>query len=75
MYLSDNISLLSVDGIKPNNDTIKAGEYPIQTAYYIVIRKDEPENSKTRELVKAMLSTRGQLVAENAGYVPLGKGE
>ena len=75
MYLSDDISLLSVNGVEPNNDTIKAGEYPIQTAYYIVIRKDEPENSKTRELVEAMLSTRGQLAAENAGYVPLGKGE
>lgn len=75
MYLSDDISLLSVNGVEPNNETIKAGEYPIQTAYYIVIRKDEPENSKTRELVEAMLSTRGQLAAENAGYVPLGKGE
>lgn len=75
MYLSDDIELLAVDGVKPNNDTIKEGEYPIQTAYYIVIRKDEPENSKTRELVEAMLSTRGQLAAENAGYVPLGKGE
>ena len=75
MYLSDDISLLSVNGVEPNNETIKAGEYPIQTAYYIVIRKDESENSKTRELVEAMLSTRGQLAAENAGYVPLGKGE
>ena len=75
MYLSDDISLLSVNGVEPNNETIKAGEYPIQTAYYIVIRKDEPENSKTRELVEAMLSTRGQLAAENAGYVSLGKGE
>lgn len=75
MYLSDDISLLSVNGVEPNNETIKAGEYPIQTAYYIVIRKDESEDSKTRELVEAMLSTRGQLAAENAGYVPLGKGE
>lgn len=75
MYLSDDITLLSVDGVEPNNETIKAGEYPIQTAYYIVIRKDEPEDSKTRELVEVMISKRGQLVAENAGYVPLGKGE
>lgn len=75
MYLSDNIRLLSVNGVDPNNETIKEGEYPIQTAYYIVIRKDEPEDSNTRKLMEAMLSTRGQLAAENAGYVPLGKGE
>ena len=75
MYLSDNIKLLSVNDVEPNNETIKEGEYSIQTAYYIVIRKDEPEDSKTRVLMDAMLSARGQLVAENAGYVPLGKGE
>ena len=75
MYLSDDIRLLAVDGVEPNNETIKEGEYPIQTAYYIVIRKNEPEGSKTRALMNAMLSTRGQMAAENAGYVPLGKGE
>ena len=75
MYLSDDIRLLAVDGVEPNNETIKEGEYPIQTAYYIVIRKNEPEGSKTRALMNAMLSIRGQMAAENAGYVPLGKGE
>ena len=43
--------------------------YPLQTAYYIVIRKDEPENSDTRKLVEAMLSREGQTVAEEVGYV------
>ena len=38
MYLSDEIKLLKVDGVEPNNDTIKNGEYPILTAYYIVNR-------------------------------------
>lgn len=63
------IKLLGVNGVKPNNKTIQDGSYPIQTAYYIVINKNEPENSDTRKLVKAMLSERGQQVAEEAGYV------
>ena len=67
--VKDRINLLSINGVKPNNKTIKSEEYPLETAYYIVIRKDEPENSKTRKLMEAMLSDRGQAVAEEAGYV------
>lgn len=67
--ISDRIKLLAINGIAPNNETIKKEEYPLETAYYIVIRKDEPENSDTRKLVNAMLSARGQTLAEEVGYV------
>jgi len=67
--VSDRIRLLAIDGVEPNNKTIKNEEYPLETAYYIVIRKDEEKDSNTRKLVDAMLSSRGQAVAEEAGYV------
>lgn len=69
--IANGIKLLGVNGVKPNNETIKDGTYPIQSAYYIVIRKDEPKGSKVRKLVDAMLSKRGQKVAKEAGYVPV----
>ena len=67
--VANKIKLLSVNGIEPNNENIKNETYPLNTAYYIVIRKSEPENSDARKLRDAMLSTRGQAVAEEAGYV------
>ncbi len=67
----NGIKLLGVNGVKPSYETIKDGSYPIQTAYYIVMRKDEPENSSARKLADAMLSNRGQAVAKEAGYVPV----
>ena len=67
----NGIKLLGVNGVKPSYETIKDGSYPIQTAYYIVMRKDEPENSSARKLANAMLSNRGQAVAKEAGYVPV----
>lgn len=67
--VADKIKLLEVDGVLPNNETIKSEEYPLETAYYIVFRKDEPEDSDVRKLAEAMLSARGQEVAEEAGYV------
>ena len=69
MYSKDKIKLLSVNGIEPTYDNIKTGLYNIQTAYYAVIRKDEPENSDTRKLLNAMISTYGQNIAKEAGYV------
>lgn len=69
--IADRIRLLAIDGVEPNDDTIKNDTYPLQTAYYIVINKNEEEGSNTRKLVEAMLSTRGQSVAKEAGYVPV----
>lgn len=73
MYLSDNIKLLKVNGIEPNNKSISSESYPILTAYYAVTRADEPANSNTTKLKEAMISDRGQQVAEEAGYVPISK--
>ncbi len=69
MYTTDTMKLLSVNGIKPTYENIQTGLYDIQTAYYAVIRKDEPENSDVRKLLNAMKSARGQNVAKEAGYV------
>lgn len=69
--VASNIKMLGVDGVKPNNSTIKDESYPFTTAYYIVINKADDENSQARILANQMLSARGQQVAEQAGYVPV----
>ena len=67
----NGVKLLGVDGVVPSYDTIKDDTYPIKTNYYIVLRKDEPEDSQARKLANDMLSARGQQVAKEAGYVPV----
>ena len=69
--VAEGIKLLKINGVEPNDDTIGKEEYPLKTAYYIVMRKDEPEGSNARKLAEAMLSDRGQAVAKEAGYVPV----
>ena len=66
--ISNKIKLLAVDGVKPSNETIKNGEYTLNTAYYIVTRKGDT-SEEAQKLVNAMLSEEGQRVAEEAGYV------
>ena len=69
MYSSDTMKLLSINGNAPTYENIQTGIYDIQTAYYAVIRKDEPEDSDARKLLNLMKSERGQNVAKEAGYV------
>ena len=70
MYKKDTIKILSIDGIEPTNETIKAQEYPFYTNGYIVYRKDEPEDSNVMKWVNSVLSKRGSEIILNAGYVP-----
>lgn len=69
--VASRIKFLGINGVKPNEKTIKDGSYPFTTAYYIVINKADDENSASRKLANYMLSARGQKVAKEAGYVPV----
>lgn len=69
--VASNIKFIGIDGIEPSNENIQNGTYPYTTAYYIVINKADGENSPARILLNQMLSTRGQQVAKDAGYVPV----
>ena len=73
MYGNDNIKFIGVDGVKPTYETIQDKSYPLMSAYYIVINKNEPKDSKVRKIVSEFLSNRGQKVAKETGYVPVNK--
>jgi phosphate transport system substrate-binding protein len=71
MYTRDTIKLIGVDGVKPDPSAIKSDKYPLTSAYYAVVRKNEPEGTFASKLLKWILSEQGQKVAEKAGYIPL----
>ena len=70
MYGNENIKFLAVDGVSPNHDTIKDESYPLITAYYIVTLKDT-KNTAVSKVNKAMLESKGQEIARNAGYIEI----
>ena len=70
MYGNDKIKFLAVDGVSPNHDTIKDNTYPLITAYYIVTLKNT-ENKAANEVKEAMLGSKGQEIARNAGYTEI----
>ncbi|AOY77818.1 PstS family phosphate ABC transporter substrate-binding protein [Clostridium formicaceticum] len=71
MYTKDTIKLIGVDGVKPDKETIKNNSYPLSSAYYAVLRKDETSDSSARLLLEWLLSDEGQEVAQESGYIPV----
>jgi phosphate transport system substrate-binding protein len=71
MWGSNKIKLVEVDGVAPTTESISSGEYRYTTAYYAVIRADEPQGSPARQVIEWLLSEQGQELAEAAGYVPV----
>jgi len=70
MYVKSDVRLLAIDGVAPDEETIKNGTYPYTTAYYAVIKASEQEESPARDYLDWIL-TEGQDSAAKAGYVPL----
>lgn len=69
MGMADGLRLLSIDGVEPNDDTIRSGEYPIHTAYYAVMDAGTPQGSPTAILFDWLLSQDGQDLIDHEGYV------
>ncbi len=71
MYGNDKMKFFSIDGVSPTRENIQNESYPLITSYYIVTRKDN-KNEEVDKVKEAMLSSVGQEIAKNAGYVELG---
>ena len=67
-YVKDSIKFLSINNVYPTDDTIANGTYPLSKIVYAIYRKDEPENSNTRKLVKWLLTQEGQKTVVAGGY-------
>ena len=70
MVADDNVKMLSVDGVYPDAENVKNGEYSLSTSFYVVFRKDN-DNPNVRRLTDWLLSDEGQRLIEACGYVRL----
>lgn len=68
---SGGLRFMAVDGVMPNNKTIKNGSYPYVNEFYAAIREDEPEDSAAHLLFDWLTTDDGQSLVESLGYVGL----
>ena len=71
MEMAQGLKLLSIDGTAPSPDTIRSGEYPFLNPYYVVMDKDEAEDSPARILYDWLLGEEGQSLVAQEGYVSI----
>ena len=70
-YVKDNTKFLKINGVEANDENITNKTYPLTKIVYAVTRKDVPQDSNVRKLIKWLLTPEGQEVVENGGYVKL----
>lgn len=63
-----NVKMVNIDGIEPNVENIKMGNYPITTSLYAVTCKNN-DNENVQKLLDWILSSEGQEIIEKTGYV------
>ena len=66
--LSDDVKAVSVDGIEPTVDNIKSGDYKIARPFNIAY-KDGQLSEVAQDFEKFILSTEGQQIIEEEGYI------
>ena len=69
LYRNENIKVLKVDGISPDNENLIDKSYPFTTAYYAVLI--EGHKGHMTELRDYLLTDEGQKIIEMAGYCPV----
>lgn len=69
-YVTDGtVKGVALDGVEPTVDNIKSGEYPLaRKLYFYTLGAPSPG---AQAFIDFVLSSRGQALAEKAGYIPL----
>jgi phosphate transport system substrate-binding protein len=71
MTVSSGTKVLKVNGIEPTAESLRDGSYPLIGEVVVVMRSDAPADSPTRRLRDWLLSSEGQKVVNQSGYVPI----
>jgi len=71
MGMAHGLKIIDVDGVSPNPETIRSGEYPFTNPYFAVIGAHEPEDSPARIMWQWLQSAQGQALINKEGYVSI----
>lgn len=68
MVGSNNVKMVSLNGVYPSPENIQNGSYPVIAQFYAIYRADN-ENENIQALIDWLLSDEGQRLIEQCGYV------
>lgn len=65
-----DVKMLSLDGIAPSLDTLKAGEYPLFRLLFLVAPHNLDEHPELQDFIRYAKSAQGQNIIKKAGTLP-----
>ena len=73
MVKNDQIKLLSIEKIYPSIETIQNGSYPFSDVFYAAYIETEAKNENIDLFIDWIVSSQGQKLISETGYVPISK--
>lgn len=71
MVKNNEIKLLKIEGIAPDESSIRDGSYPFTSDFYAVTTEKSQENPNVQKLLTWILSEEGQSLIEKTGYIKI----
>lgn len=65
--LNDTVKALKIDGAEPTVDAIAKGDYKVSRPFYVATKGDA--NEITQDFINFIMSTEGQKIVEEEGYI------
>ena len=65
---NEKVKMLALNGVEPSGENIRNGSYPVIAQFYAIYRADNP-NPNVPKLIDWLLSSEGQKLIEDCGYV------
>lgn len=72
MASNDNVKILSLNGVYPDEKTVASGEYPLSSNFYAIYNAAN-KNENVTKMIDFILSDKGQQIVQQSGYIPLKK--
>lgn len=72
MASNDNVKILSLNGVYPDEKTVASGEYLLSSNFYAIYNAAN-KNENVTKMIDFILSDKGQQIVQQSGYIPLKK--
>ncbi len=68
--LDESVKALKIDGAEASAENVKSGEYKVSRPFNIATKKDL-DNEVAKDFINFIMSTEGQTVVEESGYIAI----
>jgi phosphate transport system substrate-binding protein len=67
------VKMLSIDGVAPSKESLRADKYPFVSSIYAAIRKTEDHDSMAYKLYRFLFTKKGADMIDESGYIAIRK--